>query len=130
MSRTGRVPQLYGHEQSRWMTMNPNDIARRGLTVGEVVRVASRRGLCSFWLAASDDIALRSQCYVPMHWGRLSLAASGSHGINALTVPVCDPVSKQPELKHAAAGGACGVTVVAGGVCLRRGRARSGGRDR
>jgi len=101
MSRTGRVPQLYGHEPEPMLTMNPNDIARRGLTAGEVVRVASRRGQLLIRLAASDDVR-SGQCYVPMHWGRLSLAASGSHGINALTVPVCDPVSKQPELKHAA----------------------------
>ena len=101
MSRTGRVPQLYGHEPEPMLTMNANDIARRGLTAGEVVRLASRRGELLIRLAASEDIR-SGQCYVPMHWGKLSLAASGSHGINALTVPAFDPVSKQPELKHTA----------------------------
>jgi len=101
MSRTGRVPQLYGHEPEPMLSMNTNDIARRGLVAGEVVKVASRRGELLVRLAASED--LRSgQCYVPMHWGRLTLAASGSHGINALTLPAFDPVSKQPELKHTA----------------------------
>jgi assimilatory nitrate reductase catalytic subunit len=42
------------------------------------------------------------QCYVPMHWGRASLANAGSHGINALTNGAFDPISKQPELKHSA----------------------------
>jgi assimilatory nitrate reductase catalytic subunit len=42
-----------------------------------------------------------------MHWGEESLwgAAAdggGGHGINALTSPAFDPVSKQPELKFAA----------------------------
>jgi assimilatory nitrate reductase catalytic subunit len=101
MSRTGRVPQLYGHEPEPMLTMNASDIARRGLTAGEVVRVASRRGELLIRLAASGDIR-SGQCYVPMHWGKLSLAASGSHGINTLTVPAFDPVSKQPELKHTA----------------------------
>jgi len=101
MSRTGRVPQLYGHEPEPTLSMNAADIARRGLVAGEVVRVASRRGELLIRLAASDD--LRSgQCYVPMHWGQLTLAAAGSHGINALTLPVTDPLSKQPELKHTA----------------------------
>jgi assimilatory nitrate reductase catalytic subunit len=101
MSRTGRVPQLYGHEPEPMLTMNAGDIARRGLTAGEVVKIASRRGELLIRLAASDDVR-SGQCYVPMHWGKLSLAASGSHGINALTVPAFDPVSKQPELKHTA----------------------------
>jgi assimilatory nitrate reductase catalytic subunit len=101
MSRTGRVPQLYGHEPEPMLTMNRGDIARRGLTEGDVVRVASRRGELLIRLAASEDVR-SGQCYVPMHWGRLSLAASGSHGINALTLPALDPVSKQPELKHTA----------------------------
>ncbi len=101
MSRTGRVPQLYGHEPEPMFTMNSNDLARRGLTVGEVVKVASRRGELLVRLAASDDVR-SGQCYVPMHWGRLTLAAAGSHGVNALTIGSFDPISKQPELKHTA----------------------------
>jgi len=83
------------------VTMNSNDLARRGLTVGEVVKVASRRGELLVRLAASDDVR-SGQCYVPMHWGRLTLAAAGSHGVNALTIGSFDPISKQPELKHTA----------------------------
>ncbi len=101
MSRTGRVPQLYGHEPEPTLTMNTNDAARRGLVAGEVVKVASRRGELMLRLAVSDDVR-SAQCYLPMHWGKLSLAAAGSHGINALTISTFDPVSKQPELKHAA----------------------------
>ncbi|MBL8311126.1 MAG: molybdopterin-dependent oxidoreductase [Burkholderiales bacterium] len=101
MSRTGRVPQLFGHEPEPMLSMNGADIARRGLVAGEVVRVNSRRGELLIRLAASDDVR-SGQCYVPMHWGTLTLAAGGSHGINALTVPAFDPVSKQPELKHTA----------------------------
>lgn len=101
MSRTGRVPQLYGHEPEPMITMNPNDASRRGLTAGEVVRVSSRRGELLIRAQMSEDVR-SGQCYVPMHWGRLSLASAGSHGVNALTNGAFDPVSKQPELKHAA----------------------------
>ena len=101
MSRTGRVPQLYGHEPEPMLTMNTTDAARRLLIAGEVVKVASRRGELVVRLAVSDDVR-SGQCYVPMHWGKLTLASSGSHGINALTVPAFDPISKQPELKHTA----------------------------
>ena len=101
MSRTGRVPQLYGHEPEPMLTMNTTDAARRLLIAGEVVKVASRRGELVVRLAVSDDVR-SGQCYVPMHWGKLTLASSGSHGINALTLPAFDPISKQPELKHTA----------------------------
>ena len=101
MSRTGRVPQLYGHEPEPMLTMNTTDAARRLLIVGEVVKVASRRGELVVRLAVSDEVR-SGQCYVPMHWGNLTLASFGSHGVNALTSPVFDPISKQPELKHTA----------------------------
>ncbi len=101
MSRTGRVPQLYGHEPEPMLTMNSNDLARRGFVIGEIVKVSSRRGDLLVRLAGSDDVR-SGQCYLPMHWGRLTLAAAGSHGVNALTTGSFDPVSKQPELKHAA----------------------------
>ena len=101
MSRTGRVPELYGHEPEPMFTMNTTDAARRLLIAGEVVNVASRRGELVVRLAVSDDVR-SGQCYVPMHWGKLTLASSGSHGINALTLPAFDPISKQPELKHTA----------------------------
>ncbi len=101
MSRTGRVPQLYGHEPEPMLTMNTLDAARRGLVAGEIVTVTSRRGALNIRLQMSDDVR-SAQCYLPMHWGRLSLAGSGSHGINALTISTFDPASKQPELKHCA----------------------------
>jgi assimilatory nitrate reductase catalytic subunit len=101
MSRTGRVPQLYGHEPEPMLTMNTHDAARRGLIAGEIVMVTSRRGALNIRLAVSDDVR-SAQCYLPMHWGRMSLSGAGSHGINALTVSTFDPISKQPELKHAA----------------------------
>jgi assimilatory nitrate reductase catalytic subunit len=81
--------------------MNTNDAARRGLNSGEVIKVASRRGELLIRLAVSDDVR-SGQCYVPMHWGKLSLASAGSHGVNALTNAAFDPISKQPELKHTA----------------------------
>jgi assimilatory nitrate reductase catalytic subunit len=101
MSRTGRVPQLYGHEPEPMLTMNVNDASRRGFHACEVVKAESRHGALLIRLAVSDDVR-SGQCYVPMHWGRASLASAGSHGINALTNGAFDPISKQPELKHSA----------------------------
>jgi assimilatory nitrate reductase catalytic subunit len=37
-----------------------------------------------------------------MHWGSAHLGGTGGSGINAVTLPAFDPISRQPELKHCA----------------------------
>jgi assimilatory nitrate reductase catalytic subunit len=98
MSRTGTVPRLGDAAPEATLALNPADIARRGLKAGELVGVAGRRGRIVLPLAA-DPTLKPGHAFVPMHWGRARL---GHAGVNALTTPAFDPVSKQPELKHAA----------------------------
>ncbi|HXC41144.1 MAG TPA: molybdopterin-dependent oxidoreductase [Burkholderiales bacterium] len=98
MTRTGRVPQLYGHVEEPLLAMNARDMRRRGLADGDIARVSSRRGEIAVRVAASADMR-PGQTYLPMHWGSQFM---NSPGANALTVPDFDPQSKQPELKHAA----------------------------
>jgi assimilatory nitrate reductase catalytic subunit len=62
------------------------------------MRVKSRRGEIVLPVAASDEVK-PGQAFVAMHWGGRGLSHGGA---NVLTLPACDPVSKQPELKHAA----------------------------
>lgn len=98
MSRTGRVARLFGHEEEPLLSMNRQDMARRGLSDGDLARVASRRGTIVLRVKASEE-QRPGQVFLPMHWGARFMAG---HGTNALTVKAFDPVSKQPELKHAA----------------------------
>jgi assimilatory nitrate reductase catalytic subunit len=60
--------------------------------------VKSRRGDVVVVAEASDSVR-PGQCFLPMHWGARFM---GGLGVNALTLPLFDPVSKQPEFKHAA----------------------------
>jgi assimilatory nitrate reductase catalytic subunit len=62
------------------------------------MRVKSRRGEIVLPVATSEEVR-PGQTFVAMHWGRRSLSHDG---VNALTIPAFDPISKQPELKHAA----------------------------
>jgi len=101
MSRTGSVPRAFGQVAEPEIAMQSRDIARRGLTCGDLVEVQSRRGSIVLTLRASDEIA-SGQAYLPMHWGARFLGGMHSRGINTLTNPANDPDSKQPELKHAA----------------------------
>ena len=98
MSRTGTVAQLYNHESEPLLSLNAQDMARRSLLDGDIVRVESRHGGLILRIRASDEVQ-PTHAYLPMHWGSRSMHGLGC---NALIAGLVDPVSKQPELKHAA----------------------------
>ncbi|MBS0346440.1 MAG: molybdopterin-dependent oxidoreductase [Proteobacteria bacterium] len=98
MSRTGLVARLYSHEPEPMLHMHKDDMERRSLATGDLVKVKSRRG--EVVLKVLESATLRpGQCFVPMHWGGNTM---GGQGVNVLMPGDFDPYSKQPELKHAA----------------------------
>ncbi len=97
MSRTGTAARLFGHVEEALLCMNAEDMRRRRLLDGQLVKMKSRRG--SLILPVQKDDSLRAgQAFLPMHWGDRFLKGLGS---NVLTLASVDPLSKQPELKHA-----------------------------
>jgi len=98
MSRTGRVARLYNHTEEPVLSMNRDDMQRRRLVDSDVVRAKTRRGEIVLRVAACEEIR-PGQAFLPMHWGSQFM---NSGGVNVLTLSAFDPVSKQPELKHAA----------------------------
>ena len=98
MSRTGTVARLFNHVEEPLLSMHPRDMERRGLKNGDIARVRSRRGELAVRVESSDQVRA-AQTFMPMHWGSQFMRGAGS---NALTVAEFDPISKQPELKHAA----------------------------
>ena len=101
MSRTGSVARLFGHAPEPRLGVHPADLERRGIKAGELVKLQSRRG--ALFVQTEADSALRSgQVYLPMHWGKRFLGGAASAGVNTLTSAALDPISFQPELKHAA----------------------------
>jgi assimilatory nitrate reductase catalytic subunit len=99
MGRTGTVAQLFSHAPEPAIEMHADDLARRGLRAGDLARVESRRGALVLPAQPSDEVA-SGQAFIAMHWGERFLG--GAQGVNTLTVAAFDPVSRQPELKHAA----------------------------
>ena len=96
MSRTGSVPRLFSHVAEPEIELNPQDCERRGFEEGGLVRVKNRRG--NFVARVRATSSIRSgQSFMPMHWGGQFMHGAGA---NAVTIPVFDPTSKQPELKH------------------------------
>jgi len=98
MSRTGTVAQLFNHVEEPFIYMNPDDMSRRLIKDGDIVKVSNKRGSLVLPVKASDDIHV-TQTYIPMHWGREFM---NGLGVNAMMPAAFDKTSKQPELKHTA----------------------------
>ncbi|KTB58204.1 MULTISPECIES: nitrate reductase [Pseudomonas] len=95
MSRTGTAAQLFGHVNEALLSLHPDELRRHRFKEGDLVSLKSRRG--SVIVAVNSDDSVRpGQAFLPMHWGDRFLKG----GVNALTQPAFDPLSKQPELKH------------------------------
>ena len=98
MSRTGTVAQLFNHAEEPTISMNMDDMQRRSIQAGDLVRISNKRGSLLLRAMPSDEV-LPAQTFVPMHWGSQFMHGIG---VNALMPSAFDPISKQPELKHAA----------------------------
>lgn len=104
MSRTGQVARLFAHVPEPQLHMHPQDMERRRLQTGQLVRIESRYGTLIAPVQADATLGL-SQLYLPMHWGSEYLSGHDAQGqpvagVNQLTTPVFCAQSKQPELKH------------------------------
>src|SRR5512134_768534 len=98
MARTGNTGRLFSHVEGPALSLNPDDARHLKLAAGDLAKVISRRG--SLVLPVELDQRQRpGQAFIPMHWGSRFLSGLG---VNALMPAACDPVSRQPELKHAA----------------------------
>jgi assimilatory nitrate reductase catalytic subunit len=95
MSRTGTAAQLFGHVSEAVLSLHPDELRRHRLQSGDLVSLKSRRGNVIV-AVGSDDSVRPGQAFLPMHWGDRFLKG----GINTVTQPAFDPLSKQPELKH------------------------------
>jgi len=98
MSRTGTVAQLFNHAEQPCIFMNADDMSRRLIKDGDIVKVSNKRGSLVLPVKMSSDVQV-TQTYIPMHW--CSEFMSGL-GVNAMMPSAFDKTSKQPELKHTA----------------------------
>ena len=95
MTRTGSSPRLAGHVSEPFVEIHPEDARALGLEQGRLARVTTRHGAASLRLMLSDR-QRRGSLFAPIHW---SAENSSAGPIGALTQPLVDPLSGQPELK-------------------------------
>ncbi len=98
MSRTGNVAQLFNHAEEPVISMNPDDMQRRSISSGDLVKVSNKRGQLVLRAQTSEQMQ-PAQTFIPMHWGGQYM---NGLGVNALMPSAFDKISRQPELKHAA----------------------------
>jgi formate dehydrogenase major subunit len=86
-------------------SVHPLDLEGFGVTPGNIVTIASRRGRIALY-ARADDGMPRGAVFVPFCYYEAAA--------NVLTNPVLDPFGKIPEFKY------CAVKVTPGGPTPRR----------
>jgi assimilatory nitrate reductase catalytic subunit len=99
MSRTGLSPGLFAHAPEALLSVHPRDAAGLGICDGDLVTVESRRGAATVRARTHEEVP-PGTVFLPMHFGARFSARGAA---NTLTdASARDPVSNQPELKHAA----------------------------
>ena len=97
MTRTGKVPRLNAHLCEPFVQIHATDAQHQQLQDGELARLTSRHGTMLARVQVSEDQRPGS-VFVPMHWND---AFAKSARVDALVAPITDPISGQPESKHA-----------------------------
>ncbi|GLR70980.1 nitrate reductase [Agaribacter marinus] len=101
MTRTGKAGKLTQHIAESCLYINANDADALGVIEGEAVYLSSQVSEApQICLPVKIDNKLREKtCFAPIHWNQ-TFASSAS--IARLFTDARDPLSGQPELKHAA----------------------------
>ncbi|HEY0720847.1 MAG TPA: molybdopterin-dependent oxidoreductase [Gammaproteobacteria bacterium] len=97
MTRSGKAPRLANHLPEPLVTLHPDDAARYQINDGSFAELRSPYGAARLRATVSSEV-LPGSLFVPMHWNDRFAAQAC---INALVAPQVDPVSGQPESKHA-----------------------------
>jgi assimilatory nitrate reductase catalytic subunit len=96
MTRTGKSARLSAHVAEPFVEVNAADALRFAVRGGELARVSSRWGSMVARVRTGTEVAAGA-VFAPIHWNG---AFSSDARVGALTNPVVDPVSGEPELKH------------------------------
>lgn len=101
MTRTAKALRLTEHTDEGFISMHPDTAKERMFEEGQLLSISS-------WASGDETVVLRckfdrglrkNQCFAPIHF---SQQHASSPSVARLFDQSCDPISGQPELKHAA----------------------------
>jgi anaerobic selenocysteine-containing dehydrogenase len=98
-TKTGRSQQLHDAAPDGYVQISEEDAAKYGISEGDMVTVASRRGKVTE--RAKIGGVEPGLVFIPFHYGYWD-NDKRSRAANELTLSEWDPVSKQPHFKYAA----------------------------
>jgi assimilatory nitrate reductase catalytic subunit len=96
MTRTGKSARLSAHVAEPYAEVNTVDALRFKVRAGELATLRSRWGSMVVRVRTGSDMP-PGMVFAPIHWNR---AFASDARVGALTNPVVDPISGEPELKH------------------------------
>lgn len=98
MTRTGVSPRLSSHTYEPYIEIHPQDAIQFELKEGSLAKVMSLMNTNALVRVRLSEKQLPGSVFMPMHWNQ-QYSSKGKTGdlIPAMT----DPISGQPELKHA-----------------------------
>ncbi|NLZ30876.1 MAG: molybdopterin oxidoreductase family protein, partial [Methanomicrobiales archaeon] len=100
-TKTGRSPELEDAAPMAFAQISEADAGRLGVRDHEMVDVVTRRGTVRI-PAKIGDIE-QGHIFIPFHYGYWDEEDDRPRAANELTLPLWDPISKQPYFKTAAA---------------------------
>jgi assimilatory nitrate reductase catalytic subunit len=95
MTRTGKTPRLFAHRSEPFVQIHPDNA--HDLQSGELVRLYNDLGEIVVRAEITDTVQ-PNQLFAPMHWTE---QFASNPRVDKLVPPYTDPISGQPELKHA-----------------------------
>ena len=96
MTRTGKSAKLSAHIAEPCAEINTVDALRFAVRDGELAQLESAYGSMVVRVRTGADVP-SGMAFAPIHWNR---AYASDARVGALTNPVVDPISGEPELKH------------------------------
>ncbi|MEB4592471.1 molybdopterin-dependent oxidoreductase [Candidatus Thiothrix sp. Deng01] len=97
LTRTGISARLSAHSSEPTVEIHPCDARDQGLQAGDIARIHNALGEILVRVKTSRD-QQRGSLFVPMHWSDQFGSAAR---VGMLVPAVTDPLSGQPEAKHA-----------------------------
>ena len=96
MTRTGKSALLSAHMPEPFAEVNAADALRFGVRDGALATLRSRWGSMVARVRVGAEVPA-GMVFAPIHWNR---AFASDARVGALTNPVVDPISGEPEFKH------------------------------
>lgn len=100
-TKTGRSPELEDAAPTAFAQIAEEDARQLGVRDHEMVDVITRRGTVR--IPAKIGNIEQGHIFIPFHYGYWDEEEDRARAANELTIPLWDPISKQPYFKTAAA---------------------------